>query len=188
MKEVHLVILSILLLVISLNLDSLGVGIIYGMRKMHISKICKSAICFSSIFYSSISIFIGTSLSNYISDEFGKYLGVCILIAIGISSILKALCNNSSSNTSIKTSLTLTEALFLSFALSIDSIGAGIGFSLIGQNSFFIPLFIGIGQLLFLELGLLLGARIINQNKLLNNKIISILPGILLILLALLRI
>ena len=78
--------------------------------------------------------------------------------------------------------------IFLSFALSIDSMGAGIGFSLMGLNSFYIPFFIGLGQLLFLELGLFIGQKIVNYNKLISTKTISILPGILLILLALLRI
>ena len=180
-------IFSILLLVISLNLDSLGVGFIYGMRKLHISNLCKAVICLSSIIYSSISILIGSSLSNHISNEFGKILGVIILIIIGLCSIIKALRENPSSATNSNTNLTLIESLLISFALSIDSIGAGIGFSLMGLNSFTIPFLIGFGQLLFLELGLLFGTKTIHFEKFINTKIISILPGILLILLALLR-
>ena len=178
-------VVSILLLVISLNLDSLGVGFIYGMQKLRISNLCKAIICLSSVVYSSISIFIGSSLKNHINAELGKYLVVCILVIIGLCTIFKACRQKTQSD--IKNNLTLAEAFFLSFALSIDSIGAGIGFSLIGLNLFFIPFLIGLGQLLFLELGFFIGYKIVDSNKLINTKFIAILPGILLILLALTR-
>lgn len=213
--------LSIILLAISVNLDALGVGLVYGIKKIHIPLSYKTLICIFSVLYSGISIFIGNSLAHHVSDTFGKYLGISILFCLGIYSILKAVYpkkpsrSQSLSNQSlfkiilkplgitihvIKNSpsididnsgkIDLGEAILLSLALSVDSFGVGLGFSLLGCNILFVPILIGLCQLIFLNIGLSLGNKVskLTYNKFINDKTISILPGILLILLALFRI
>ena len=84
----------------------------------------------------------------------------------------------------------LGEAILLSLALSVDSFGVGLGFALLGCNVLFVPIIIGLCQLIFLNMGLLLGNKVnkLTYNKFINAKTISVLPGILLILLAIFRI
>lgn len=79
------------------------------------------------------------------------------------------------------------EALLLGFALSVDAIGVGIGSALAGISSLFIPFAAGIFQLLLLQAGTFLGKRLGESSKV-NKKVISVVPGILLITIALLRI
>ncbi|MDP4092369.1 MAG: sporulation membrane protein YtaF [Bacillota bacterium] len=79
------------------------------------------------------------------------------------------------------------ESLLLGLALSVDAIGAGIGSALAGFNSFIIPFSVGFFQMLFLYAGNFIGERFRSWGKV-NSKVFSILPGALLITLAILRI
>ncbi|HOJ77505.1 MAG TPA: sporulation membrane protein YtaF [Bacillota bacterium] len=78
------------------------------------------------------------------------------------------------------------ESLMLGLALSLDAIGVSFGSAMIGFRSFSIPLLIGIFQLLFLNLGTTLAQKINLQNRL-SQQLLSMLPGFLLIVLALLK-
>lgn len=201
---------NIALLVISLNMDSLGAGLVYGMQKRYIPKSLRLLICALSIIYSGTSLFIGKLMSSHLGYTFGKVLGIIILLCMGIYSLLRAL--NSHDSTRVNKNLSfdikpmgltititkktseksdvvgLVEALLLGFALSIDSIGASISFCLMGCGVMLLPFAIGLGQLLFLDIGLACGKKINGSitNKTLS-KSISLLPGLILILLALLR-
>lgn len=63
----------------------------------------------------------------------------------------------------------------------MDSIGIGIGGSIVGLNSIMFPIFVASFQLIFLSLGSFLGKKIVSTIKLPKN-IWSIISGILLIL------
>lgn len=200
--------ISILLLVLSVNLDSIGVGLVYGIKKIYISLPYKLLICIISIFYSIISIYIGRAFSNFFSVNLGKYLGIIILLLLGLYSIFKAIYpNNSSVFNSMVTSIDIIknstnididnssnidfkEAILLSFALSVDAISTSFAFSMLSINVLFIPFLIGIFQFVFFNIGFSLGKKITNltYNKYINTKTISLAPGILLILIAILRI
>ena len=79
------------------------------------------------------------------------------------------------------------ESLLLGFALSVDAIGVGIGFSLSGQWSLFTPLLIGIFQWLFLCIGLFSGEKLRQIANPRLKSLISLLPGIILLGLSALR-
>ncbi len=81
----------------------------------------------------------------------------------------------------------MREALLLGFALSVDAIGVGIGSALAGISSLFIPFAAGIFQLLFLQGGTRLGKRL-GESSRVNKKVLSVVPGVLLITMALIRI
>ena len=78
------------------------------------------------------------------------------------------------------------EAIFLGIALSIDSIGVGIGGSIIGVNSFLFPILVASFQLIFLSLGKNISVKIFKLYKLPEN-IWSIISGILLIIIAIFK-
>ena len=81
----------------------------------------------------------------------------------------------------------IREALLLGLALSVDAIGVGIGSALAGISSLLIPFAAGIFQMLLLHIGTRLGAKLGNSSRI-NKKVLSMMPGILLITMALVRI
>ncbi len=78
------------------------------------------------------------------------------------------------------------EALYLGFALSFDSFGAGLGSGAAGILSPAIPLLVALCQALFLTIGHLFGKKIALFTNL-SNKIWVVLSGTLLIVIGLLR-
>ncbi len=78
------------------------------------------------------------------------------------------------------------EAVFLGIALSVDSLSAGIAVATFGGKIFLLPIFVGIFQLVFLSFGEIIGSRI-KKLKNIDNRIWSILSGIILILIAIVR-
>lgn len=213
--------ITIIILAISLSIDSLGVGLVYGFRKICIPLFPKLLICLFSIIYSAVALTLGKTLSNILSPEVSKLIGVVILTLMGIWIVFQALMKNQNEgvhnkNTRNKNepllkiaikSLGITiqvirnpenidmdrsgtidmgEALLLGFALSLDAIGVGIGSALAGFHSMLIPLAVGFSQLIFLYAGLFIGKKASAFNKI-NKKLFSVLPGILLISLAILR-
>lgn len=78
------------------------------------------------------------------------------------------------------------EAILLGLALSIDAIGVGIGSALAGFGTLLIPFAVGIFQMVFLYVGTYLGKRFGNNTSL-SKRTIEALPGVLLIIFALIR-
>ncbi len=72
------------------------------------------------------------------------------------------------------------EALYLGIALSLDSIGIGIGSSIMGLNTFLFPILVASFQLFFLSFGGYLGKKIKDISNIPEN-IWGIVSGILLI-------
>jgi len=214
---------SITLLAISLSLDALGVGLVYGLRRISIPLSSKLLICLFSIIYSGLALLVGKSLSSVLPTYISQLLGVIILSAMGVWIIIQALLRKSddlqfdadNANRIDKTifklvikSLGITvqiiknpirgdidksgvidksESLLLGFALSLDAIGVGIGSGLAGFHSMLIPMIVGLFQLVFLYTGLYLGMRF-SMFERINKRLLAFLPGILLILLAFIRI
>ncbi len=80
----------------------------------------------------------------------------------------------------------IKEALLLGIALNMDAAAACMGSVMIGISSWMIPLFVGAVQMLFIEGGLWLGKAIHNR-KVLSEKILSVIPGLILISMGLAR-
>ena len=80
----------------------------------------------------------------------------------------------------------LPEAFCIGLALSIDSIGSGIGLSILGFNNFLLPLATAICQYIFFTAGIFSGKKISKITPD-NNKFVLI-SGIILIFIALIRI
>lgn len=215
-------IFSITILAISLSLDALGVGLVYGLRQIRIPLGPKLVICLFSILYSALALAIGKSLAAVLPAGGAKLLGVAILTLMGIWIILQALLRKSDDESEARPAvqgsktlfkwaikslgitiqivknptrgdidasgtIDILEALLLGLALSVDAIGVGIGSALTGFHSMIIPLVIGLFQLGFLYIGTTLGEKVAAFGKL-NKKVLSLVPGFLLISLAILRI
>ena len=114
-----------------------------------------------------------TNKEHKIYSFFIKFLGITI----------KIIRDPKSSDLDNSKTIDWKEAIFLGVALSIDSIGVGIGSSIIGVNSFLFPILVASFQLIFLSLGKNISMKIIKLSKLPEN-IWSIISGILLIIIA----
>jgi putative sporulation protein YtaF len=208
-------IVSIVILAISLSLDALGVGIVYGLKRIKIPFTSKLLICVFSIIYAGMALIFGKALSIILAPFFAKLLGIIVLVLMGIWIIIQALLKEGSDNSTEQTlwkivikSLGITiqvirnpiefdidksgaidtpESLLLGLALSVDAIGVGIGSALTGFYSPLIPFAIGLFQMFFLYIGTYLGEKVNLPNRI-SKKALSLLPGILLIILALIRI
>lgn len=80
--------------------------------------------------------------------------------------------------------ITGKEAILLGFALSLDSFGAGLGAAMLGYNPLILALCIGVMSSLLIKAGMGFGTKLSYQMWV--NKL-SLLPGILLILIGILK-
>lgn len=212
--------LSTFLLSISSSIDSLGIGITYGIKNTSISNKGKLVIFFVSFIVTIVSLYLGNILKFIFPDFIVDYLGSFLFIIMGIFICFQTLNKNKNiDNKKTKISKTKTysffikflgitikiikdpissdldnsnkidskEAFFLALALSMDSLCVGIAGSIIGINTYIFPFLIGFFQLFFLGLGNFLGKKIYNFSSLPSN-LWSIVSGILLILLGILKI
>lgn len=182
-------IINSLVLAISSSIDSLGIGITYGIKNTKISPIAKFILFILSFTISIISIWFGDILKNIFSKSLIKFVGSTILILMGLFICFQALNNKQNDNTfDFNNSNTIEpkEALFLGLALSLDSFCIGTCGSIIGVHSVLFPIFISTFQLLFLESGNFLGKKLHYLTNLPNN-IWSIISGTLLVMIGITR-
>lgn len=198
--------MAVLLYILSVNLDSIGVGISYGLRKIHISNraslVCAiiSALCFA------LSFFLGGYLNSVLSPLIGKILASTILFLLGLWIMLNSFADIKERKFSIK-SLGITililrdpslcdfdnsskidtrEAIYLALALSFDSVAVGFGAGLSGISVWYLPILIGFTQFLFLKFGKIIGEKL--RTLKIPHKIWTVLSGLILILLAIVHI
>ena len=179
-----------LLLAISSSIDSLGIGITYGIKNTKISKIGKIILFTISLMTTYISIFFGNIIQYIFPKAFTNFIGCLILICMGIYICYQALKKEKDSqnifNSPISSDLNRSkiiepkEATFLAIALSLDSFCIGICGAITDINLTLFPFLVSILQLAFLSLGAYLGIYIRNFCKLPQN-VWSVLSGILLI-------
>lgn len=198
--------LNCILLAVCVSLDSLGIGLTYGLKNTKISFYSKIILLIISVIISGISVVIGKCIGIVLSPNFSKILGCILLCIMGIWIILQSITNNkikikkdyhffikflgitiqiirdpSYSDLNNSNKIEPKEALYLGIALSLDSFGIGIGSSIIGLNSFLFPILVSAFQLVFLSLGDYLAKKIRNISNVPENTW-SIIAGTLLIL------
>ena len=161
----------------SVSIDSLGIGITYGIKNTTLNFFAKFILIIMSIFFSACSIFIGNMISSILSEFLTKFISSCILIIIGIIVIIDPIPFDFDNSRNID----MKEAFLLGIALSLDSISVGIGSSIGGYSNLFFPIFSASFQLLFLSLGIWVGKKII-KNTNIPDKVWDIISGAVLIL------
>ena len=182
--------LNSILLAISSSIDSLGIGITYGIKKTKISPIGKIILFIISIAITYLSIFLGNLIHSIFPSFLTKLIGSFILIFMGIyicfEASKKKSCSSNVFNNPISSDLDNSntidskESIILAIALSLDSFCIGICGSIIDINLALFPFLVSIFQLIFLNFGTIIGIRINNFYKLPQN-IWSIISGFLLI-------
>lgn len=204
--------LETILLVLSVSIDSFLASIAYGTSKIKIPLTSAFIVDIISASMLGFSLLVGGFLQNYISANIARIISFLVLFLLGVyrlfESLLKSYIKNKSNNLSPLTFklfdfnvvlqvyadetkadfdkskiLTSKEALYLAFALSLDSLAVGFGISLISINYiqvFAVALLIGIVAIL---LGAFIGKKFVET----TNINLSWLSGAMLIILAFLR-
>ena len=177
---------STFILGISSSMDSLGIGITYGLKRMKLKKWDKLLLFCISIFVTLISVLIGNILKNIFSEFFFKILGISILIIMGFVIIAKNNYNECTFDLDNSNDIDYKEAMLLGFALSLDSFCIGVGAFALGINMFLFALIVACLQYLFLTIGNLLGIHLSNLKNIPQN-IWPKISGIILILIGFLK-
>ncbi|WP_163970666.1 sporulation membrane protein YtaF [Oceanobacillus halotolerans] len=198
---------GLFLLVIAVSLDGFGVGVTYGMRKIHVPVNALFIIMCCSGIVVLLSMTIGNLFTTFLSPNIASMLGGFILIAIGIFSLVNIFRPKTESPTeasdkqmsTFKTVLTtpdkadldqsgtisINEAILLGIALALDAFGAGIGASMLGYSPVLTPILIALMSGIFVYCGIHIGI-LLSKSKHLQN--VTFIPPLLLITLGILNI
>lgn len=194
---------GLIFLVVAVSLDGFGVGITYGIRKIHVPFFALFIIMLCSGLVVLISMTIGNMFTMLISPQIAKVLGGCILISLGIFSLYNTIQFKITKNIyrkiyrnegKLKTVLTnpeqadldssgvisTSEALLLGIALALDAFGAGLGASIIGYSPLLTTVLITCMSGFFVYSGIKTGL-ILSENRYLRQM--SLIPPLLLIML-----
>lgn len=207
---------GLLLLAFSLSIDALGAGFTYGLKRIRIPLLSRMLFCLVSVCCSFLAAKIGNLLASILPFWAGNLISILILCFLGVRMLTaslkewrhpKAIPSPPSTQghwvwNALGFTITIVrhplkgdwnsssvidplEAVFLGFALSLDAFGAGIGYGLYG-GALALALPVGFFQFLMLSLGQLSGIRL-RQKTERFDALLSFLPGILLLLLAWMR-
>lgn len=179
-------ILTIILFSLSINLDNLTLGLLYGINKVKISTFHQILIVFITTVGTLASMLFGKLISEYYLAKFSSLIGFIILFLIGIITIIKYIYEEQPEEEDIKylKTISLKEVIIVSLLLSINNIGIGIGFSLQGFNIIYSTISNCIIGYILLITGLYIG----NNFKLqFLRKHESLITGILIIILAIMQ-
>ncbi|MDF2558119.1 MAG: ytaF [Bacillales bacterium] len=206
---------SIFFLGLAVSIDNFSTGIAYGLRSIQISWKSSFIIGFCSALTLFMGTLFGMASTHLLSGNFTTRLGGIILIGIGIvtlynfykkdSSLQPCVMDKPIFHWEIKSigvvieimrkpdaadfdqsgSINGLEAFFLGIALSLDAFGVGISAAMMHVSILPLMSIVFIMSAFFLKLGMVTGSSL-SKYRLLQN--ISFLPGIVLVLIGLLKI
>ncbi len=206
--------ITLLLLAFAVSLDSFSTGLTYGLRKMGIpiKSIMIIAVCSASALL--IAMLLGQSIEAFLSPEAANRVGGIILVLLGvwvlyqffrpekeqdmaekektlikfeiksIGVVIQILRRPLTADFDRSGTITGIEAFMLGIALSLDAFGAGIGAALLSYSPIILALAVMCMSFLFLYSGLRIG-KIFSHIRWFQN--LSFLPGVVLILIGILR-
>lgn len=205
---------SLLLLAFALSLDSFSVGFTYGLRKMVMPFKSVLIIACCTAVSLLIAVTIGHWLSRLLSPHITSALGGVILMGLGagvlyqffkpekektlekgektivkieirsLGLVINILKKPMTADFDQSGTITGIEALMLGFALSLDSFGAGIGAAMLGYSPIYLALAVSVMSPLFVLLGIKSGSLLHRFDWV---QKLTFLPGILLILIGVLK-
>lgn len=180
--------LNCILLALSVSIDSLGIGISYGIKHTKISKTSNFTLFSISFIVTSLSIIIGNTISSILSEKFSVLLGSAFLMLLGFYGIYKNISNKTTNyDFNHSNEIDSKEAIFLGLALSIDSFCVGLGSGIIGLNDILLPFLVSIFQLFFINCSANIANLLLSKFNISDN-ILSYISSFSLILLGILKI
>ena len=175
-------IIEVLLLVIALSIDAFISSFAYGTKRIKIplkSVLVINIVCRVIL---GVSLFLGAFISPFIHKEFTKGISFIIIFLLGLMKLFDKTVEVEAGVDSSKI-LSEIEAIYLAVALSIDSLVVGFGAGLSTINYIHVLVFSFIADMIAVMLGCFLGNKVTEK----LNLNISWLSGIILIVLAFLK-
>lgn len=195
----------------ALSIDALILGFTYGIRKIKIPFISKGLIFMISFVCCFISSAVGKNIITIFPDNAGKILSIIMLFGLGVymtaSNFIEKEINNNRKKYHIASKvfgITITiikdpvsgdqnnslkieclEAVYIGIALSLDSVGIGFGSGFFEKSIYLFPTLVGGFQTLMVCIGAIIGKSFSAFN--LNKKFLSLVPGIILIILSVIK-
>lgn len=163
--------LSLLLLALALSLDSLSVGLLYGLRSIRISVAPILVVGLISGGLVGTTMWLGGLLGAALSPGPAQRLGGAILVGVGawivyqslrphippgesgavltirlrpLGLVIQILREPAAADTDRSGSISAAEAGFLGLALALDSVGAGFGAALAGFDPLKLPVLVAL--------------------------------------------
>ena len=179
---------NVIVISVSLSIDALGIGISYRLKGVAITHPAKITIGLVSVLVMWFSLHLGRLIEHAFPADIAKIIGCSILGLMGLSFIRSALFGQEEVTYDFNKSKKIDwwEAIVLGVGLSIDSVSAGIAAVSMGLGNNWIPLCVGLMQVMFLYMAELLIAKtkIIRH---INRKVCGTGAGILLLIIASVR-
>ncbi|RIW29720.1 sporulation membrane protein YtaF [Bacillus salacetis] len=201
------------MLAFAVSLDSFSTGLTYGLRKMRIPMRSIVIISFCSAGTLLAAMSIGGAAGNILPEGIADKIGGLILIALGafvllqffrsgkdyaideekilfnfeiesIGLVINILKRPTAADFDRSGTITGVEAVMLGLALSLDAFGAGLGAALLGYSPLLLAFTVMIMSVVFLSAGLQIGKSFAHMGWV---QKVSFLPGVLLILIGVLR-
>ena len=167
------------LLALATSIDSMGIGLSYGVRKIQFTKLALLILFVIAFFSSFFAILIGKTIGQLLPNSITNLIGNFFLIIMGIFLWLQSDKQPDCYDSNHSSLIEAKEAFSLGIALSLDSFSIGIGAGMVeGCGLFYFPLFTALFQIVFLLVGSLLGKKIIRYFKLPSsiwNKLAAVL-------------
>lgn len=191
----HLV--TIIIIGIASNLDNAGVGIAYGVRKIHVSWTSNFIIAFISFMASLFAGLIGVWISHWIPPFIGNLIGTIVIISVGIWVLLQPFLEKKTlpqekgnlithilhhpekADLDQSQSISFSESILLGTALAMNALAGGFDAGVTKESVLATSFSVGIFSFLFLGLAAYVGERYVADK--LGEKA-TVTAGILLIL------
>ena len=145
------------ILAISSSIDSLGIGVTYGIKDKKISFSSTIILFIISLLVSFISVFFGKILLDFLPEFITELIGFFVIVK---SFFEKKSGNQNDFDFNNSNLIDPKESVFLGFALSLDNFCIGISSSLIGSSYILFPILISVFQFMFLRVGILIGKKV----------------------------
>ncbi len=206
--------LYLLFFVLAVSVDGLAVGMGLGFGRIKISLAAFAVISFVSFFVILPALSLGDYIAGFLHPAWSRWLGGIILLIMGMVFLLSGLGaekpvlptykvhlnekkrsfwrrflyllhNPLGADLDHSGNINIWEASLLGFALAVDAFGAGFGAAITGYPVLLTSAMVGLGKFLLLRLGYRFGFYLSGNW---DWRILSILPGLFLIILGILKI
>lgn len=202
---------SLILLATAVSIDGFWGGFAFGLRKIKITPISLLLISSWSVICSMVVMFLGQTLKNIIPFEWAKIIGAVLLFILGILTLkegykqkkehlerhrnlitynvgfrdlINILRNPLLADLDNENDIKPAEGTVLGLAVAMDASIAAFTVSLLGFSPVFTPFLFGITHFILIGIG-----NFIARQNIINyfSEKFSILPGLILIAMAILR-
>ena len=169
---------------ISTNVDNLGVGVAYGVKRIRIGMMSNLLVAFFNAMGTLLSMTAGETISKLLPATISGYIGNSIIILVGIWGLINTFGFWGSDIEKTPTGepreiiqleyiaqhpesldpnrsghVKMRECLPLAFALSISNLATGVGAGLAGYNVGFLVLIMFIFSMLGISVGYFIGRK-----------------------------